>query len=376
MPPTGEYSLYFHLPFCTRKCPYCHFYVLPHDLRFQKLYLEALRKEWELRKGALRHAGKLVSLYFGGGTPHLLGAEAIETILSWVSPGKEVEITLETNPEVTAPLPRGITRVSLGVQSFDQALLTTLSRTHTVEESYAALSRIREGGIENITIDLMYDLPGQSLESWRKTVARACLLPITHLSLYNLTLEPHTLFYKKRAELIPHLPSAETSVQMLDSAIDLLEAAGLLRYEVSAFAKPGYHSRHNVGYWTGRPFLGFGPSASSYWEGSRFRNLSRLHPYADALARGVLPIEFHEKLSPLESCKELLALRLRLLTPPTSSEGYFFDAASASGQRAWLERVVPLLEKEGFWDGEQHRLSRRGLLFHDTVAEIIMNALP
>lgn len=359
MPQSGnhDYSLYFHIPFCTQKCGYCHFYVIPNQQRYHALYMEALKKEWELRSPLLPRDGKLVSIYFGGGTPSLLGQENIDTILSWISPADDVEITLEANPETTVPT-GGINRVSLGVQSFDPTLLTTLTRTHTAVQAIQTVHQLADSGIHNITIDLMYDLPGQTLQSWEATLDTALTLPIQHLSLYNLTIEPHTSFYKQKEKLKPRLPNGEVSLQMLETAIQKLEAGGLQRYEISAFAQSGFTSRHNTGYWQGRPFLGFGPSAFSYWEGARFRNGSHLHRYAKKLFDSSDPVDFHEKLDPLAQLKERVAVQLRLL----------------DGVERWppeLESIRIDLEQEGYLNS--NKLTNKGLLFHDTVAELIIN---
>lgn len=354
-----SYSLYFHVPFCTQKCGYCHFYVIPNQERFQAIYMEALKQELALRRPFLPKEGKLVSLYFGGGTPSLLGADRIETILSWINPSEEVEVTLEANPDSPSFIFPGINRMSLGVQSFDQNLLTTLTRTHNAQKAEEAVYAIAESGIENISIDLMYDLPGQTLKSWEQTLDRALKLPLTHLSLYNLTIEPHTSFYKHRKQLQSQLPNDESSLKMLQLAVDKLESAGFERYEISAFCKPAFHSRHNTGYWKGRPFLGFGPSAFSYWEGARFRNCAHLNRYAHALKETRFPIDFYEKLSAIEALKEGLAIRLRM----------------REGVEAWPREFKILYSQlcaEGFLDPLHLTLTQKGILFHDTVAEIIM----
>lgn len=369
MPLSGNsYSLYFHIPFCTRKCDYCHFYVIPNEDRFKKLYREALKKEWGLREPLIDPQKHLQSIYFGGGTPTLLNPEDIGEILSWIHPPIACEITLEANPE-NISLDRmqefqacGINRVSVGVQTLDDALLQTLSRSHSAEQAQQSVELIARAGIENISIDLMYDLPGQTLESWEQTLDSALSLPITHLSLYNLTIEPHTVFYKKRSSL--HLPDSETSFQMLTTAIEKLEKAGFNRYEISAFAKKNTISRHNTGYWTGRPFLGLGPSAFSYWKGSRFRNSAHLHRYAKALNAGEDPADFMETLSPHEHIKESLAIGLRLL-----------EGVALQPWPEEIERGVQNLITQGFLEKspDRLRLTRRGLLFHDTVAEEIMS---
>ncbi|HEX4840045.1 MAG TPA: radical SAM family heme chaperone HemW [Rhabdochlamydiaceae bacterium] len=367
MPTTGEISLYFHIPFCRRKCPYCHFFVVPHETSAAQTLLTSLRLEWDLNKHLLQ-GKQIVSVYFGGGTPFLIGPEAILEILSWIQPTSTAEITLEANPEdVTLfsmqPFAKaGINRLSLGVQSLDNPLLKLLGRHHSAQQAISAVHTIKEAGISNVTIDLMYEIPQQTLSSWKNTLAQLKTLPITHLSLYNLTFEPQTVFYKKRSELIPQLPSSEESLEMLNLATQTLEKLGLKRYEISAFAKDGFTSCHNTGYWIGRPFLGFGPSAFSFWEGRRYRNICDLKKYSSHLQEGNTPVDFTEQLSPLTSLHERLAVKLRMLDGVDLKE---FPVNSALYQklqeRGWLHL-----------DQDKARLTDQGLLFYDSVAEEII----
>jgi len=379
MPITGNVSLYFHIPFCTKKCPYCHFYVIPDKALHKKLYLEALQKECTLKFPLLKNKS-ICSLYFGGGTPSLF-PEAVAATLEKVHKEKlqltpDAEITLEANPEdITPELSRqcaamGINRVSMGVQSLSDHSLKKLGRSHDSAKACEAVNLLLEAGISNISIDLMYDLPSQTIACWEDTLARAASLPITHLSLYNLTLEPHTVFFKKRKELMPTLPSPEASLQMLQQAVAILESNGLKRYEISAFAREGAAARHNTGYWTGRPFLGFGPSAFSYWEKKRFRNAPNLWRYARALEEGRDPMDFSEQLGEEEQQKELFAVALRLL------EGIDMDHFQKRQGVLTRDLVHSLetLEKEGLISltGSRAALTEKGLLFYDTVAEMII----
>jgi oxygen-independent coproporphyrinogen-3 oxidase len=256
----------------------------------------------------------------------------------------------------------GINRISVGAQIFDDALLHTLSRTHSSQRTIQAIEDIYQAGITNISIDLMYDLPNQTLSSWQATVTQALKLPITHLSLYNLTIEPHTVFFKKKETL--QLPDSTTSVQMLEHAVEQLQGAGFSRYEISAFARDQKRSCHNIGYWTGRPFLGYGPSACSFWEGARFRNIAHLSRYAAALGTGTDPQDFIEKLDPLMREKEAVAIGLRLL------EGLEWQPLSSE-----MQRILEDLHRKGLVERREGRvqLTERGLLFHDTVAEEIMS---
>ena len=355
-------SLYFHIPFCTKKCPYCHFYVVPNRPLFHRLLEEGLALEWERQKHLV--AGhEIVSVYFGGGTPSLFPAGIGSLLKKIPNLSPDCEITVEANPEESsAPLFEsllsfGVNRLSMGVQSLDDRSLQTLERTHSANKAIEALSSAQNAGFRNISIDLMYDLPNQTEASWRYTLDRLASLPISHLSLYNLTIEPHTSFYKRRKTLL--LPDPDSSLRFLNTAVQQLERIGLLRYEISAFSRPGFPSRHNLGYWTGRPFLGFGPSAFSYWEGERFRNIAHLHRYTRALKQGGSPVDFREKLPEPQRQKELLAVRLRLL-----------EGAEIAETDASIEKMIE--QQFLIRNGSRIHLSEKGLLFYDTVASEIL----
>lgn len=338
--------------------------------------MRGLKKEWDLRRELLKKEPyQLVSIYFGGGTPSLLGPEAIGEILKWIQElfplENTTEVTLEANPEnisrdlMQAYFNVGINRVSLGIQTLDNSLLQTLERLHSSKKAIDAVWQTAEAGIHNISIDLMYDLPGQTYNSWKQTLTSIVELPITHLSLYNLTFEPHTVFFKKQSELKPKVPLPEISVKMYLEAISALELRGLNQYEISAFAKENFQSKHNVGYWTARPFLGFGPSAYSFWEGARFKNVSHLNRYCKALEEEKLPVDFEEKLLFDASQRELLAVQLRLLRGVNLKE---FTLSKETIE------ILFRLQKEGYLiqQDEILKLTRQGILFYDSVATEII----
>lgn len=352
-------SLYFHIPFCSKKCPYCHFYVVPNKPLFHQVLTEGLKLEWETIQSHI--AGKeITSVYFGGGTPALF-PQGIAEILSRLKLPSDCEITVEANPEectmalLQALRSMGVNRLSLGVQSLDDRALQSIERIHSASKAKEAICMAKQAGFSNVSIDLMYDLPDQTLASFAYTLEQVAKLDIDHLSLYNLTIEPHTAFYKRP----PKQPEAETSLQLLEMAVAKLEAMGLTRYEISAFAKKGKQSRHNLGYWTGRPFLGLGPSAFSYWEGERFRNVANLQRYTALLREGKSPIDFREKLPFPQSTNERFAVRLRLLEGAEATE--LSDTTLSA-----IEKLTQqgLLQKEG----PRIQLTPRGLLLYDTIA--------
>ena len=369
-------SLYIHVPFCSKKCPYCHFFVLPDSSDNQAFFLKALHKEW-LLKAHFFKGKEIVSIYFGGGTPSLLPPSAIEMILEWVRTGPGpispfVEITLEANPEKTTKssmqdfLKAGINRISLGIQSFDDTLLQTLGRTHGSSQAKEAVLSVFEAGIKNISIDLMYELPNQTVAQWEHSVKEAIKLPITHLSLYNLVFEPGTVFYKKKDLLSKNLPNNEDALTMLNLAVNYFNKANLKRYEISAFALEGFHSVHNTGYWTARPFLGLGPSAFSYYEGRRFRNIPHLKKWASLLEEGKTSEDFTEQLDPAASQRELFAVEIRLL------QGINLDLFEKNNGALFpqLKDSVTTLLSKGFLkkEGSQISLTEEGLKFYDSVA--------
>jgi oxygen-independent coproporphyrinogen-3 oxidase len=362
MPMSGNPSLYIHVPFCTQKCGYCHFFVLPFKQDSVKTYLQALKQEIALKKPHFPQ-----TIYFGGGTPSLLPPQTIAEILSYIPHDPQIEITLEVNPEEATPaLMRefafsGINRVSIGVQSLDDHLLCELTRKHDAKKAIEAITATHEAGIHNISIDLIYDIPSQTTLSWERTLERVENLPIQHLSLYNLTIEPHTSFYQRRKELERKVPLPEESLVMLEEAVKRLEGYGLKRYEISAFARPGFESKHNTGYWTGRPFHGLGPSAFGYINGTRGRNVANLKKYAEELQSGRSPHDFEETLSEEAKNKELLSIGLRLL------QGVKLKDFSISEEtKKEISKLIDdqlLISSQG-----QLKLTPRGLLFYDDVA--------
>ncbi|HEV8052882.1 MAG TPA: radical SAM family heme chaperone HemW [Parachlamydiaceae bacterium] len=373
-------SLYFHIPFCTKKCHYCHFFVLLDKPQLHKQLIDGLKLE--IAQWADQLEGKkLASIYFGGGTPSLLEASEIHTLLEEVDryipydPAK-TEITLEANPEtithekMRAFAKAGINRISIGVQTLDDPLLIQLGRTHRANTSINTVKITADAGITNISIDLMYDIPGQTMKSWMNTLEQIGPLPITHLSLYNLTIEPNTVFFKYRESLNKILPDAECSADMYKTAVTMLKDCGLEQYEISAFARDGLHSQHNTGYWTGRPFLGFGPSAFSYWDNKRFRSVAQFKRYLEALQDGKSPIDFSEELEPNKRRNELLAIALRLRSG--------VDCESFEAEHGRLDpethlALQSLVDQDLLYkNGNRFSLTDHGVLFYDTIAvEII-----
>jgi len=367
-----DLSLYFHVPFCSSICPYCHFYKIFYKPKLQESFLQAILKHIDRVKSILKKSN-IVSIYFGGGTPSLLEANIIEKILKHINPPSDIEITIEINPEdysidkIKAYKQLGINRVSLGVQSFDDKLLKVLKRNHTSKKAKKAILDIYKSGIKNISIDLMYDIIYQDFKSLKNTLDEIKNLKITHISLYNLTFEKETLFYKNRATLEKHMPNEKESLKLLNTAVIEFEKLGFKRYEISAFAKKGFESFHNVGYWKARSFLGFGPSAFSYFENKRFRNIKNFQKYIDAFELKKSHIDFEELLKYPDNINELIAINLRLV------EGV--DIVEFEKKIGKIpKKTIEILKNSKFIDFHKSKikLNKKGLLFYDTLASDII----
>jgi len=280
-----------------------------------------------LRSRMPEKGSSAVTLYIGGGTPSLLEASQVERLI--VAAAKnyalaaDAEITLECNPgtvsgaKLAAFRKAGVNRLSLGIQSFDDAFLERLGRSHTAGQAVAAFTAARDAGFDNIGIDLIHSLPGQTPAQWQSELARACDLRPEHLSVYGLTVEDGTPFALLEEEGKLTLPDEDESACMYEKAAELLSASGYEQYEIANFARPGFRSRHNSGYWERRPYLGFGAGAHSYLRlpgpGVRFSNAERTEEYLRLLSRGSLPTQESRSLSSDEAMAESLFLGLRLV---------------------------------------------------------------
>jgi oxygen-independent coproporphyrinogen-3 oxidase len=319
-------SLYIHYPFCLRKCFYCAFNSRTDASCTTNEYVAGLLRELEMRSGMPEEASFAATLYFGGGTPSLLEPCQVEQIIAaarkYYALSPAAEITLECNPgtltreKLTAFRAVGVNRLSLGVQSFDDDFLERLGRAHTAGQALAAFYAAREAGFDNIGIDLIHSLPGQTLAQWQGELERVSKLGPEHLSVYGLTVEEGTPFALLEEEGKLLLPDEEESACMYEKSAEILGASGYEQYEIANFARPGFRSRHNSGYWQRRPFLGFGAGAHSYLRlpgaGLRFSNTERAEDYLQLLSRGCLPTSESRSLSCDEAMAECLFLGLRL----------------------------------------------------------------
>ncbi len=379
MQTTGDISLYIHIPFCKKKCPYCHFYSIKNTKEIIDQFISSLLLELEKNKDVIKNKN-VVSIYFGGGTPSLLETKYFEKILSWINKSfqiaKDCEITIEANPcdisyrKMKELLLIGINRVSIGVQSFDNNLLKVLNRTHTSKQAIDAILHTYDAGINNISIDLMYDIFNQDIKSWENTLKELKSLPLTHISLYNLTIEENTYFGRKKEKFIPLMPKNELSLELLQTALFELKKMQFDRYEISAFAKDNKISIHNVGYWIGRAFLGFGPSAFSYFNNKRYQNICNVNKYINNLQNNASIVAFEETLQYPENIKELFVINLRLKNGVDikTFEKSFYKLPHET------KNEIACLQNQGFIDikGNIIKLTDKGFLFYDTVAESLI----
>ncbi|MCH1429149.1 MAG: radical SAM family heme chaperone HemW [Chlamydiales bacterium] len=372
----GNFSLYFHFPFCNKKCPYCHFYVLKDKSDEHRALFEAYKQELLLYKDSFGKQ-KLVSIYFGGGTPSLADPSLFQELLNYIYSLFEykdegLEITLEVNPEslnfnqALRWKEIGVNRCSIGVQSFDDQMLQLLGREHNSRQSVQAILDLNKAGIDNLSIDLMYELPKLTLKCWEETLKQAISLPITHLSLYNLTFEPKTVFKRQQKKLNPLLPSEEDNIKMYQMLKEYLASVSIFSYEISAFCKQGYYSRHNTGYWLARPFLGVGPSAFSYLHKERFQNTSHLQNYLKFLNSSKAPVDFREKLTTDHARRELFLIELRLKQGLCLKS---FEKRHGSMELSFINKLEYFI-RQGlihFVSGS-YMLSEKGILLYDSIA--------
>ena len=337
-PTPAPLGLYIHIPFCKSKCVYCDFYSLPRSESRMDDYTDALCAH--LAETAPFAAGHLVdTVYFGGGTPSYLGTKRLlkilKTILKKYKVDKQAEITLEANPdsagdwkELRALRRCGFNRLSLGMQSADDEELSEIGRVHTMAQTEAAVEAARKAKFQNLSLDLIYGLPGQTLEGWQKNLSAAVDLAPEHLSCYGLKVEEGTPLFARRETA--GLPGDDAQADMYLSAVEILRSCGYRQYEISNFCRKGNVSRHNLKYWSGGAYLGFGPGAHSDFGGRRFSFMRDLDGYIDGVLEGRPIIDSDDLIPKRERSGEYLMLRLRTTTGIEEWEyrrAYFLDFA-------------------------------------------------
>ena len=315
-------GVYLHIPFCKSKCDYCDFYSLPgrEDLmdRYQKALLTQIKSMIPALKGRT-----VDTVYFGGGTPSYYGEKRLRELLGYLqrhlSVAKQAEITVECNPDtvdlhsLTRLRKAGFNRISLGMQSADPEQLHCIHRIHDPQQVAWAVEDVRAARFENLSLDLIYGLPGQDMASWLDTLRVALSLRPDHLSCYGLKVEEGTPLARQVDDGVL-LPDGDSQADFYLQAVDLLQSAGYRQYEISNFARTGMESRHNLKYWMGREYVGFGPGAHSYLNGRRYSYPRDLAGFLDAMETGeAVPLDEDETISPTEQAREYLLLRMRTM---------------------------------------------------------------
>ncbi len=371
-------GIYVHVPFCRSKCTYCDFYSVCDD-HWADSYLEAVCKH-------IREAGEAASLhlvdtiYFGGGTPSILGADRLSIILSAIRKSFDVspdaEITFEANPDsVTDRLLRrlrseGFNRVSLGIQSDNDEILAQLGRPHDYAQAVAAVRKIRKHGFRNLSVDLMYGLPGQTLPDWTKALLSIIKLAPEHISCYGLKVEEGTPLARQADDL--DLPDDDLQADMYLAAIAVLGKHGYRQYEISNFCKKGAVSRHNLKYWQGGEYLGFGPDASSDFGGQRFTIMRDLRGYIAGIAENGQVLREVEDVPFRERAGEYLMMRLRTVSgiDPGEYEKKYLLPFEPLAQKLEVYRSRGLAVCT--FDGRWHLTGKGFLLSNDIISELLL----
>ncbi|MBD2869458.1 radical SAM family heme chaperone HemW [Paenibacillus arenilitoris] len=372
-------ALYIHIPFCTNKCHYCDFtsYVLKGQPVDQ--YLDALEQEMRRTAGVLPPE-RIDTVFVGGGTPTVLTPVQMARFLSDVRRhfplAPDAEFTMEANPGTTdieklaAMKEGGVNRISFGVQSFDNGLLERIGRIHNVDDVYRSLENARSVGFSNLSIDLMFGLPGQTLELLAESVRRALALELPHYSIYSLKVEENTLFHKlyERNEL--PLPPEEEEFNMYILLMDMMKANGYAHYEISNFAKPGFESRHNSTYWRNESYYGLGAGAHGYANRVRHVNLKGITPYIEAAAAGLPRLETFE-VPEEEAMEDFMMVGLRLLEGVPASR--FAEQFGGRRLEDKFGAVIDKLTKDGLLEKAQkdentiYKLTDKGVLLGNEV---------
>ena len=365
-------SAYVHIPFCTQICYYCDFSKVFIKNQPVDSYLEHLLEEFQSYD-----IQKLRTLYIGGGTPTALSASQLEVLLKGLTKNLDLsvleELTIEANPgdldadKIAVLKNSAVNRVSLGVQTFDDKMLKKIGRSHLEKDIYENIDRLKLAGFDNISIDLIYALPGQTMEQVKDNVAKAIGLDIPHMSLYSLILENHTVFMNRMRRGKLPLPKEELEAEMFEYIIAELEKSGFEHYEISNFSKPGFESRHNLMYWDNAEYYGIGAGASGYVNGVRYKNHGPIRHYLSAVKEGNARIT-EEHLSQKEQMEEEMFLGLRKKSGVSMAR---FEKKFGRSFDGLYGEIVRDLVQQGLMqiEGDRVRMTKRGLFLGDTVAE-------
>ena len=370
-------GLYIHIPFCESRCIYCGFYSTTLA-QLKEQYVEAVCKEASNTLHLKSTFGNFSTVYLGGGTPSQLPPALLHRLFEHLEIGdeansKELEITMECNPDdltddyAAALRDLPVNRISMGAQTFSDDRIRFLHRRHTSRQVSEAVERLRHIGIDNISIDLMFGFPGETLCDWEADIQQALTLQVEHISAYSLMFEEGTPLYALREQGKVKEVDEELSLKMYETLIDRLTAAGYEHYEISNFARPGFHSRHNSSYWDGTPYIGLGAAAHSYDIDSRWWNISNVREYIRRVQHDESPIEETEVLNDETRYNDAVMTALR------TREGLPLERLSESQRQYLLSQARPHLERQLITMEDNHlRLTRQGLFVSDMVMSDLM----
>ncbi len=366
-------GIYLHIPFCKKACHYCDFHFTT-SLKYKDELLQAMHAELQLQKGYLKES--IETIYFGGGTPSVIGAGEIQKLLDSISSlntiSNNAEITLEANPDdlsqenVKALKQTQINRFSIGIQSFFEEDLRWMNRAHNVSEAESSVKRAQDAGFENITIDLIYGYPLLSNEKWKSNIRKAIELEVPHISAYSMTVEDKTALANAiRKGKQPKMNESQSAEQFL-ILMEMLEEAGFEHYEISNFAKPGCYSRHNSNYWKGIPYLGIGPSAHSFNGNTRHWDIPNNAKYIDSLLKEQIPSET-EILTQENKLNEYIMTSLRTIWGMDLMK---VEADFGSDYRQLVTNAMEEFLDKGWINIHENivRLTKEGKLFADNIA--------
>ncbi len=378
----SETACYIHIPFCDHKCIYCDFYSIITSDNIQQ-FLKSLKKEIIHYAEKYSVDRELISIYFGGGTPSLMEpkyvSEIIETVKEKFKVAENSEITLETNPG-TVSLEKlksfrdaGISRISIGIQSFDNNDLQFLTRIHNSDTAKQTVFEAVEAGYENISIDLIFNLPGQTKKKWIKNLEQAIKLPIKHISAYSLILERGTILNKMVIDGKVKIADEDYDAELYETTIDFLTTNGFYQYEVSNFAKPGFECIHNNAYWHYTDYFGFGTSAHSFIDGKRWWNFSSLKMYIDKVDQSGNSVAGSETINSEKALNEYVMLELR----SSGLKIKMFENRFGSKSRDWLKKnyhYFQLLKNQDFvnLDDETIKLTLKGYAVCDEILSEVL----
>ena len=367
---TELHHLYVHIPFCPKVCPYCSFYKEASDRNKTQAFLDSVLLDLDHR---LREVAtcRLETIFFGGGTPSALSVKQLEFLLTGLHHRLDLtglrEWTLEMNPATVSPEKAqmlhdfGVNRISMGVQSWDPEMLVRLGRVHSAQQAERSFGILREAGFTNLNLDLMFGIPGQSIETWEQSLRKTIQLAPEHISAYCLTFEEDTEFFLRHQR--GELPQdTEQEARIFERTMEILETGGYQQYEISNYAKPGFECQHNLAYWLGRNYLGLGPSAFSTIGERRWQNTPDTTRYIEQLRAGIEPIHFKENITGQIRTAETIAFGLRTSVGVLES-----SVAGWSGELTAL-RAAGYLE-----NADTHvRLTAKGRMVADSIAELFV----